>query len=93
MAPTTWSTFGPEVDVSAPGTCVYTTAADSEHGVFEGTSAAAPIAAGLAALLFAAHPGWSAEQVASRIVETAHDGGDARYGAGTIDFAAALAGE
>lgn len=96
--PSSWTSFGAEVDVAAPGECIFTTAPEGRYGYFEGTSASAPIVAGLAALLVTAHPDWTVEEIADRMRATAQDVAlDARpelegqMGDGVVDFAAALA--
>lgn len=87
--PTSWTSYGPEVDVAAPGDFVWTTFPDGEYDHFAGTSAAAPIAAGLAALVMAARPGWTPAEVAAHLRSTARPAGS---GAPIVDFAAAAAG-
>jgi hypothetical protein len=62
-----------------------------------GTSMASPHVAGTAALVIAANPGWTNEQVRTRLVSTANDlgtpGWDPQYGYGLVDAAeAALSG-
>jgi subtilisin family serine protease len=65
------------------------------YGYMSGTSMAAPMVSGLAALVMARHPAWTAEQVARRIRESARDlgepGFDVQTGTGRIDPVAALA--
>jgi len=62
--------------------------------LWDGTSGAAPIVAGIVALVRAAHPGLSAANVVNRIVTTARDKGapgpDDLYGYGLVDAAAAV---
>ena len=53
------SSFGPWVDLAAPGTDILTTDFQNEeesYGIFNGTSLAAPYVAGLGALLFSLRP-------------------------------------
>ena len=96
--PASFTSFGSEVDIAAPGVDVFTTFPDNSYDWFDGTSASAPVVAGLAGLLFSEHPDWTARQVADRITSTARpanlDGRPelvGRFGAGVVDFAAALA--
>ena len=57
---------------------------------FSGTSAAAPQAAGLAALVWSRHPGWTARQVRDSLLHSAHDlgppGPDDETGYGLIEL-------
>lgn len=57
------------VDVAAPGVNIATGTAGAVY--FRGTSSAAPLVSGAAALLRAAHPGWSEEQVRDALIDTA----------------------
>ncbi|MFN2527059.1 MAG: S8 family serine peptidase, partial [Actinomycetota bacterium] len=98
-----FSNHGPYVDVAAPGVGIWSTVpADRSppstpgFAAFSGTSMAAPHVSALAALLFSAHPEWSADEVATRIMETAVDlgrpGRDGYFGMGRISVLRALTG-
>ena len=94
--PTSWTSFGPEVAVAAPGVFVETTTPGG-YDYFDGTSASAPIVSALAAMLVSEHPDWSPAQVRARIVSTATPARlDSRpdvaglFGSGVVNFAAAL---
>lgn len=97
---TFWSSYDAAVDISAPGQdilSVDSTAANaspSPHVQFSGTSMAAPLVAGVAALIKEQNPGWTAEQIAHQITSTATDldvpGRDPNTGFGIVDAAAAL---
>jgi subtilisin family serine protease len=63
-----FSNFGTNVDVCAPGTNVYSTYPDNTYVFLDGTSMAAPHVAGLAALVWSANLGLSNVDV-RRIVE------------------------
>ena len=65
-----------------------------EYSHASGTSFAAPIAAGVCALLLQQHPGWTPRQVADALRATATDlgpaGPDTLYGWGRVDAARAI---
>jgi len=65
--------------------------------LWDGTSGATPIVAGVAALVIAAHPELDAANVIERIVATSRDAGatgaDPIYGYGLVDAAAAVSAD
>ena len=66
-----WSSnFGPEIDVAAPGTQSFTTAPGGGYGCLDGTSAAAAIVAGAAALVLRLKPMLSAKAVRDLLIAT-----------------------
>jgi thermitase len=89
-----FSTSGSYVDVAAPGVEIYNTYMSNSYYAESGTSQAAPHVAGLAALVWAKYPTYSAAQVWNRITSTAVDlgiaGRDDVFGAGRIDVKKAL---
>ncbi|KLO43410.1 type VII secretion-associated serine protease mycosin [Mycobacterium nebraskense] len=88
-APSAFTLAGPWVDVAAPGEAV--TPLGSEP--VSGTSYAAPVVSGLAALIRARFPTLTARQVMQRIESTAHHppaGWDPLVGNGTVDALAAV---
>ena len=88
-APSAFTLAGPWVDVAAPGEAVTSLAPDPVSG----TSYAAPVVSGLAALIRARFPALTARQVMQRIETTAHHppaGWDPLVGNGTVDPLAAV---
>ena len=96
-----FSNFGTWVEISAPGTGIYTTAYDSgtqssSYSTVQGTSFSSPLTAGAAALVWSAHPGWTYTQVANQLMNTADDldalnpGYEGKLGAGRVNLLAAL---
>lgn len=95
---TVWSDYNIYKDISAPGENIYSTYRNSGYAWMSGTSMAAPLVSGIAALLFAAVPGTDPDAVVDAIKSTAHsmagkanDRGSATGSAGAIDAAAAMA--
>ena len=64
------SNYGTGVDISAPGSSILSTELNDTYGLKSGTSMSAPNAAGVAALLWAANPTWTREQVAAQLLAT-----------------------
>ncbi|HEY2500103.1 MAG TPA: type VII secretion-associated serine protease mycosin [Mycobacterium sp.] len=88
-APSAFTLAGPWVDVAATGEAVKSLGSAS----LSGTSYAAPVVSGLAALIRARFPTMTARQVMQRIESTAHHppaGWDSVVGNGTIDALAAV---
>lgn len=89
-----FSTFGPFVDVSAPGVGVYTTVMGGGYGGVNGTSFASPATAGVVALMMAANKTLPPAQIRNLLFTTAKDRGDIGwdqyYGWGRVDAAAAV---
>ncbi|MFI5926838.1 S8 family serine peptidase [Micromonospora sp. NPDC051543] len=88
------SVTGPEIDVVAPAVDIYSTSIDGKYRKGTGTSDAAAIVAGAAALIRSKYPYLPAQEVAHRLTATAVDKGppgrDDEYGYGVIDLVAAL---
>jgi len=90
------STQGITIGVSAPSEDLVGVSADGRLVLWDGTSGAAPIVAGVAALVRAAHPDLDAANVINRIIRTARSAAgatavpDPLYGYGLVDAAAAV---
>jgi hypothetical protein len=101
-----WSSWGPKVDVSAPGSSVLTTNcytctyADhdtwGQHTFISGTSFATPNVAGVVALIRARWPSAPPSDVVNRLKSTVddlgYDGWDNRYGQGRVNAFRAVGG-
>jgi hypothetical protein len=89
-----FSNQGSYVDIAAPGVSIYNAYKNGGYTYESGTSQAAPHVAGLAALIWARYPTYTAAQVRALIEDTAVDLGtaglDPLYGRGRIDAHAAL---
>lgn len=68
-----FTNYGADVDVNAPGVSIYSTTFDGAFGRKNGTSMASPHAAAVAALYAAAHPGSSAAAVAAGVIADSSD--------------------
>ncbi|MEX2393220.1 MAG: S8 family peptidase, partial [Actinomycetota bacterium] len=98
-----FSNRGPHLDVVAQGVGIVTTAMETLPGEGDdyvsiaGTSAAAPIVSGVAALVTAKNPSFTPAQIASKLASTAIDRGpsgiDDHYGSGLLDAYAAVGGK
>lgn len=88
-----FSNYGKPIDLVAPGSSIFATSLTG-YGSWSGTSAASPVAAGTAALLFSYNPNFSPEQVENALFETATDlgvaGEDDVYGYGMVNVGDAL---
>jgi hypothetical protein len=88
-----FSSTGPEVELAAPGVDIKSTYRYGAYALGSGTSMACPHVAAAAALAWAADPSLTAEQLRTRLQETAEDlgaaGRDNLYGYGLVNAAAA----
>ncbi len=64
-----FSNRGPWIDVAAPGNQIQSALPGGQWGTWSGTSMAAPLVAGVAALLKQANPDWKPVDVTKRIAE------------------------
>lgn len=90
------STQGITIGLSAPSERLLGVSADGSLVQWNGTSGAAPIVSGIAALVRAAHPDLDADNVLNRLIRTAKpapnagSGQNTLYGYGLVDAAAAV---
>ncbi|MFC7080084.1 S8 family serine peptidase [Halorussus caseinilyticus] len=85
-----FSSTGPEVDIAAPGTDIYSSVANGGYDTYSGTSMATPHVAGVAGQL--ASNGTTGSNIRSTLANSAENIGLAsnESGAGLLDAAAAL---
>ncbi|MFJ6003315.1 S8 family serine peptidase [Arthrobacter sp. NPDC092385] len=88
------SSEGISIAVAAPSENLVGGLPGGSYADWSGTSGAAPLVSGVAALIRSRYPDLSAAQVVNRIVDTARDAGppgfDTLYGYGVLDVAAAV---
>ena len=89
-----FSNWGPQVDVAAPGAVIYSLFRGSGYRTLSGTSMAAPHVSGLASLMLSYNDCLTADEIADLLRATALDlgpaGFDQKFGHGRIDALAAL---
>ncbi len=93
-----WSTYNHFVDISAPGAIILSTFVDSTYLLSSGTSMAASVVSGAAAILRNYFPAYSARQIAAQLKVTADNidnlSGNAQYagflGTGRLNLLRAL---
>ncbi|OUM40819.1 peptidase S8 [Arthrobacter agilis] len=88
------SSEGISIAVAAPSENLVGGLPGGLYADWSGTSGAAPLVSGVAALIRSRYPDLTAEEVVNRIVDTARDAGapgfDTLYGYGVLDVAAAV---
>jgi hypothetical protein len=93
-AKASYSSYGNFVDISAPGSGIYTTSRSGGYSTVSGTSFASPNAAAVAALVMSANPALLPTDVLAIISNTAVDLGDSgwdpAFGHGRVDALAAV---
>ena len=89
-----WSNTGNNMDVAAPGSA-FTTVNGGGYSAASGTSIAAPIVAGVAALILSANPNLTGDEAQTILKQSADDlgpaGWDTSYGCGRVNAARAVA--
>ncbi|MCC6650092.1 MAG: S8 family peptidase [Candidatus Eisenbacteria bacterium] len=94
--PTDFTSYGPFVDLVAPGVAIRSSYPGNRYRLWTGTSMAAPWASGTAALLLSVHPQWTPTQVQARLSASASPlrepkpSQHGKLGAGMLDVGAAL---
>jgi subtilisin family serine protease len=63
-----FSDWGPDIDIMAPGKCIWSTYLDGRYRAMSGTSMATPHVTGAVALYLIAHPDWTYDQVKSALI-------------------------
>ncbi len=85
-----WSSYGKAIDCVAPGVDIWSTNRGGGYGGASGTSFSTPMTNGVAALLWAANPYLSAQQVEDRLYASCDDlgtpGEDDTYGWGRVNL-------
>lgn len=93
-AVSSFSNYGFDIDIAAPGSHIYSTLSDGAYGYMSGTSMAAPVVSGVAALIWSNERKLSNKEIANRMFETADDlgqkGKDVYYGYGRVNASHAL---
>ena len=90
-----FSNFGTELDLMAPGVQIYSTQGSSSYQYLSGTSTAAPYVAGVAALMLSVNPSLTPTEVGAVMNSTATDltttsGWDSSTGWGVVNAFAAV---
>lgn len=90
-----FSSWGEQIDVAAPGVGILTTLRGGGYGAISGTSASSPVVAGIYALMISAKPGLQPSSLDDILFATALDLGtagiDQQFGNGRVQADIALA--
>ncbi|RYI28812.1 hypothetical protein EVU96_12830 [Bacillus infantis] len=87
-----YSSRGPEVDVTAPGTGIASTYLNNKYAIMNGTSQAAPHTAGILALIKQKNPSMTQSKLKEELKKYTEDlgpsGVDSLFGSGLVSYAA-----
>jgi len=86
-----FSNYGSWVDVTAPGSSIFSTTINSTYGWMSGTSMASPLVAGLMGLVWSVNPALNKETIIGCVLSSASPISWAGGGSGRIDAHAAVA--
>ena len=90
-ARSSFSSYGAWVDLSAPGSLIYSTYLNDSYATFSGTSMAAPLAAGVAGLVLSKNTTFTNEQVRTILKSSVNNFSSSQYqGTGRINAFNAL---
>lgn len=90
-ARSSFSNYGAELDVMAPGSDIYSTVPNNQYETMSGTSMATPHVVGVMGLIRAADPDISVEDARTVLNNTAQSAGsELEYGHGIVDALAAV---
>ena len=91
---TQFDSFGPFIDIVAPGTAIYTTEVGGKYIQDTGTSIAAAVVSGAAALILSVKPDLNADQLTDVLFRSTIDlgtpGRDDSFGVGRLDLSKTL---
>lgn len=89
-----FSSYGAQQELVAPGTAILSTYPQNDYAVAKGTSTASPLVAGIAALVLSHEPSLTNNQLRAILTRSADDlgeaGWDSAYGYGRVNAFAAL---
>lgn len=89
-----WSSYGPSVDLCAPGVSIYTTQKGGKYGKVSGTSFSAPIVAGSIALIMSKNPDLNPDKTEAvlygNVKKLGTESEAEKFGRGRVDIGAAI---